>query len=406
MSQLFLNKRIVLGVCGSISCYKAVTVASQLTQLGAQVDVILTDSAEKFVTPLTFRSVTGRPAYDDMWDEREHVPHVGLGENADLLVIAPATAHTIGKLAQGMADNLLTVTALAARCPVLLAPAMDGGMYTHPAVQANVETLQKRGVTLAGPASGRMASGLVGLGRLVEPNELIIEIGRLLAQRGPLAGKRVVVTAGPTEEPIDPVRYITNRSSGKQGIAVAEVARDLGAEVTLIAGPISVSLPLGINCIKVQTAQQMHDAVLQAIESADVLVMSAAVADFRPQAVATQKIKKDPNSTDAPTITLTRNPDILQSVRQWRENNQNSLFVVGFAAETENVIEHGISKLHRKGLDLIAINDVSHQDRGFGVDSNEMTLIGKQGVVATLPLQRKVDIAEKIWYHLMRLIVT
>ena len=402
MSQLFLNKKIVLGVCGSISCYKAVTVASQLTQLGAQVDVILTNSAEKFVTPLTFRSVTGRPAYDDMWDEREHVPHVGLGENADLLVIAPATAHTIGKLAQGMADNLLTVTALAARCPVLLAPAMDGGMYTHPAVQANVETLQKRGVVLVGPASGRMASGLVGIGRLVEPAELIIEIGRLLARRGPLAGKRIVVTAGPTEEPIDPVRYITNRSSGKQGIAVAEAARDLGAEVTLIAGPLSVSLPLGINCINVHTAQQMHDAVIGQLPSADILVMSAAVADFRPQTVATQKIKKDPNSADAPIITLTRNPDILQAVQTWRAETNHPLFVVGFAAETEDVMQHGISKLHRKGMDLIAINDVSGSDRGFGVDHNQITLVGREGVVAILPFQSKTALAEQMWAEIIR----
>ncbi len=242
---LFQEKRILLGVTGSIACYKAVDLASKLTQAGALVDVILTESAEKFVTPLTFRSVTGRPVYTSMWDLADHVRHVGLGETADLFIIAPATANTMAKLAQGIADNLLTVTALAARCPVMMAPAMDGGMFDHPATQANMALLAERGVTFAGPADGRMASGLSGLGRMMEPPELLARARAILARNGPLAGCKVVVSTGPTREALDPVRFISNRSTGKQGLAVAQAALDAGAEVTLIAGPISEPIPLG-----------------------------------------------------------------------------------------------------------------------------------------------------------------
>jgi phosphopantothenoylcysteine decarboxylase/phosphopantothenate--cysteine ligase len=289
---LFQEKRILLGVTGSIACYKAVDLASKLTQAGALVDVILTEAAEKFVTPLTFRSVTGRPVYTSMWDLADHVRHVGLGETADLFIIAPATANTMAKLAQGVADNLLTVTALAARCPIMVAPAMDGGMFEHPATQANMALLAERGVVFAGPTVGRMASGLSGLGRMMEPPELLAQARAILARNGALAGCKVVVSTGPTREALDPVRFISNRSTGKQGLAVAQAALDAGAEVTLIAGPISEPVPLGVTCIDVVTTADMAEATLEAVQDADALFMVAAVADFRPENQSDRKIKK------------------------------------------------------------------------------------------------------------------
>ena len=256
---LLQEKRIVLGVTGSIACYKTVDLASKLTQAGALVDVVMTEAARRFVTPLTFRSVTGRPVHSDMWDLAEHVRHVGLGEMADLLLVAPATANTLAKLAYGLADNLLTVTALAARCPVMVAPAMDGGMYDHAATQDNVATLQERGVIVAGPASGRMASGLTGVGRMLEPMVLLAQIRLALAQMGPLQGRHVVVSAGPTREPLDPVRFISNRSTGKQGLAVAQAALDAGARVTLIAGPVEAAIPMGVTHVPVMTTEEMGE---------------------------------------------------------------------------------------------------------------------------------------------------
>ncbi|MCP4417260.1 MAG: bifunctional phosphopantothenoylcysteine decarboxylase/phosphopantothenate--cysteine ligase CoaBC, partial [Chloroflexi bacterium] len=251
--SLLAGKQILLGVTGSIAAYKAVDLASRLTQAGAFVDVILTEGAQKFVSPLTFRSVTGRPSFSSMWSLDEHVPHVGLGETAALFLIAPTTAHTIAKLAHGLADNLLTVTALAARCPLLIAPAMDGGMYEHAATRANVATLRERGVQFVGPAAGRMASGLSGLGRMVESAELVGHIRQTLAQNGPMAGRKVVVSTGPTREPLDPVRFISNRSTGKQGLAVAQAALDAGADVMLVHGPIFEPIPYGVTAVPVQT---------------------------------------------------------------------------------------------------------------------------------------------------------
>lgn len=388
------GKKIVLGITGSIACYKSADLASKLTQAGAHVDVILTASAQHFVTPLTFRSVTGRHTYSDLWAHEEHVQHVSLGENADLLVIAPATAHTIAKLANGLADNLLTVTALAARCPLLIAPAMDGGMFSHPSVQANLTTLKERGAIILGPAEGRMASGLVGKGRMLESAEIFAHIRLALAKNGALAGKCVLITAGPTQEPVDPVRYLTNRSSGKQGIALAQAALDMGAQVTLITGLIQQPLPLGAIHLPVRTAQEMAEVVLANVGEHDLLVMAAAVADFRPKTTATHKIKK---SGDTPSIELERTTDILQTVKQWRTDHpEHKLVVVGFAAETNNVIAYATDKLHRKGLDLIAVNDVSQTNAGFAVDTNRITLIGKNGIAAELPLQSKLAVAHQI----------
>lgn len=394
-------KRVVLGVTGSVACYKAADLASKLTQAGALVDVILTPAAERFITPLTFRSVTGRPVYTDLWSDEAHVIHVGLGEAADVLLIAPATAHTLAKLAGGQADNLLTVTALAARCPVVVAPAMDGGMFSHPAVQANLLTLQQRGVTVVGPAEGRMASGLHGPGRLLETTELIGHLRRVIGQHGPLAGRRVLVTAGPTQEPLDPVRYLSNHSSGKQGLALAQAALDLGASVTLVTGPIHLPPPVGVHHVSVQTALDMHGAVLDRLSQLDVLVMAAAVADFRPQHPATEKIKKTRFGDEGPVIPLARNLDILSAVHNWRQAEHHPLVVVGFAAETHDALAYGQDKLARKGLDYIAINDVSAPGAGFGGDTNHVVLLNAAGASVELPLADKEVIAERIWQHVL-----
>ena len=389
--SLLQSKRILLGVTGSIAAYKAADLASQLTQAGAEVDVILTEAATKFITLLTFQSLIGRTAYSDLWGSDAHVIHVGLGERADLLVIAPATADVIARLAHGLANDLLTVTALAARCPVLLAPAMDGGMFAHPATQANLKTLAERGVALLGPAEGRMASGLVGRGRMVEPDEILGHVRLALGRKGPLAGRRIVVTAGGTQEPIDPVRFISNRSSGKQGFAVAQVALDRGAQVTLVAGPTALSAPIGARRVDVTTAAEMAEAVL-AVADADALIMAAAVADFRPAQVADQKIKK----AAVPLVELETTVDILSAVAERREATGKPTVVVGFAAESENLIENARDKVFRKKLSLIVANDISAKDAGFSVDTNRVTLIGSGGGVEPLPLMSKEQVAEVV----------
>ena len=388
------GKQIILGVSGSIACYKAADLASKLSQTGAKVTAILTQAATQFITPLTFQSVTGQRAYTDadLWGNEAHVLHVGLGHQADLLVIAPATANTLGKLAHGTADDLLSVTALAATCPLMLAPAMDGGMFTHPATQANVQILAGRGAILIGPEEGHLASGLVAKGRMTEPLVLLGRIRHLLAQQGPLRGKKVVVSAGGTREAVDPVRYLTNHSSGKQGFAIAQAALDAGADVTLIT-TAALPTPSGAHRIDVESAQEMLAAVLQECRAADALVMAAAVADFRPAQVATQKIKKQGG---APTLELTPNPDILAEVAQQRQASTYPRVVVGFAAETQNLLQNAQSKLERKALDLIVANDVSASDAGFAVDTNRVTLLYADGTQESLPLQSKTAVAERV----------
>ncbi|MCB8928765.1 MAG: bifunctional phosphopantothenoylcysteine decarboxylase/phosphopantothenate--cysteine ligase CoaBC [Ardenticatenaceae bacterium] len=398
---LLTGKRILLGVTGSIACYKAIDLASKLTQAGAEVDVILTEGAQKFVTPLTFRSVTGRPSYTDMWSLDDHVRHVGLGETADLFVIAPATAHTIAKLAHGLADNLLTVTALAARCPILVAPAMDGGMYEHAATQANVATLRERGIQFAGPAEGRMASGLAGLGRMVEPNDLLGFVRQAIAQDGPLVGRKVVVSTGPTREPLDPVRFISNRSTGKQGLAVAQAALDAGADVTIVHGPIFEPIPFGATAVSVQTTDQMGDAVLEAAKEADALFMVAAVADFRPNTQSDKKIKKTDEQWGL-AIGLEVTLDILSAVKTQRDKSGFPRVVLGFAAETHNAFEYGRDKLLRKGLNFIAVNDVMDRGAGFEVDTNKVLLLSSAGVVEEIPLQSKTAVAERLVHHVAK----
>ena len=395
------DKHILLGVTGSIAAYKAADLASKLTQQGAQVDVILTSGAEKFITPLTFQSVTGRKTFTDadLWGGEAHILHVGLGHTADILVIAPCTANTLAKLARGLADNLLTITALAINGersrtpPILAAPAMDAGMYEHPATQENVRILQERGVLFAGPAVGRMASGLSGQGRMLEPAEIIGHIRKGLARNGKLKGKRIVVTAGGTQEPIDPVRYITNRSSGKQGYALAQAALDLGASVTLVTHPTGLVSPVGAQVVEVRAAQEMADAVLKACENANGLLMAAAVADFRVKNVAEHKLKK---RDGIPQIELAAATDILGTVAQARGRLKHLKVVVGFAAESRDLVENAVAKLTSKQLNFIAANDISAEDAGFAVDTNRIILLFPDGRSESLPLMSKEEAAEAI----------
>ncbi len=395
--SILTDKHIILGVTGSIAAYKAADLASKLTQAGAQVDVLLSGAAEKFVTPLTFQSVTGRRAFTDadLWGNEAHVLHVGLGHKTDLLVIAPCTANTIAKLAHGLADTLLTVTALAAQCPLIIAPAMDGGMYEHPATQENLDTLRKRGAEIIEPAEGHLASGLVGVGRLPETNELIGRIRLVLGRRGLLAAKKVVVTAGGTQEPLDPVRVLTNRSSGKQGYALAQAALDAGAEVTLVTTPTGLTPPVGAQMVHVETAQQMLDAVLQESAGVDALIMAAAVADFRPKNAAKDKIKKEGG---VPQIELEATDDILKTVSAsgWEGSGKRPQVVAGFAAESQSLLENAANKLQSKNLDLIAANDISADDAGFAVETNRITLLFKDGHREALSLMSKSEAAEVI----------
>jgi len=399
--SILSKKHVLLGVTGSIAGYKAADLASKLAQAGAQVDVILTGGGEKFVTPLTFQSVTGRRAYTDkdLWGNEAHVLHVSFGKTADLLVIAPCTADTMAKLANGIADNLLTVTALAAQCPLVIAPAMDGGMFDHPATQANLAKLIERGATIIGPAEGHLASGLTGPGRMSEPAEILGCVRMTLGKNGKLAGKRIVVTAGGTLEALDPVRVITNHSSGKQGYAVAQAALDEGANVCLITAPTALTPPVGACVVKVNSAQEMLDAVLA--ESADALIMAAAAADFTPKTTAKDKMKK---RDGIPQVEFTAAPDILKTVASQKLEKKRFQVVVGFAAESRDLLENAAEKLQSKKLDLIVANDISSDDAGFAVDTNRVTFLFANGTNEILPLMSKTEVAEKIIEHTLKLL--
>jgi len=387
---LLNGRRILLGVTGSIAAFKAADLASKLTKAGAEVDCVLTASAERFVGALTFRALTGRRAYvdADLWSDEGHILHVGLAQTAELFVIAPATADTLAKLVHGRADTLLTITTLAATCPMIVAPAMDAGMFEHPATQANMATLRERGVTIAGPVEGRMASGLSGLGRMTEPEEIMGSIRLVLGKGGPLAERKIIVTAGGTQEPLDPVRVLANRSSGKQGFALAQAALDRGAEVTLISAPSHEITPIGAVRIEVQTAAEMSSAVLAALKDSDALIMAAAVADFRPKIVSEKKIKR---AGGVPEVKLEPTDDILAQV-----SNQRPLVVVGFAAESDDLIQNATGKLKDKQLDLIVANDITAGDAGFGAETNRVTLIGAEGDSEQLPLMPKSKVAEAV----------
>lgn len=395
MTNPLENKVIVLGITGSIAAYKAADLASKLTQSGALVNVILTESAQKFVTPLTFQSVTGRKALTevDLWGTEGHVTHVGLGHSADLMVIAPASANTIAKLANGIADNLLTLTALVARCQLMIAPAMETGMYSHSATQGNVETLKDRSVSFIGPVEGHLASGLVGLGRMAEPKEIFGHIKWELAKDGPLQGMKIVITAGGTQEPIDPVRHITNRSSGRQGYALAQSALDEGADVVLISTPTSLSPPFSCRVVNTRSAEEMLNAVLHEIDHSDALIMAAAVSDFRPVKIKKNKIKK---TEKFDLIHLAGTKDILLEVAKVKTSTGFPKKIIGFAAESENLIENARKKLKTKNLDLIIANDITKPESGFEVETNQVTFIYADGLVERKPLMKKSEVADLI----------
>jgi len=382
------NKTVVLGVTGSIAAYKAAEIASQLTQSGAKVHVIMTEEAIQFISPVTFRAITGRPVVTEMFDLASEfsIEHVSLANAADIVVIAPITANVMAKLAAGIADDMLCCTVLATRAPVLIAPAMEINMYSNPVTQGNLSKLKARDFVVVGPATGWLASGRQGLGRLADVKDIIRGIHRVLRTGEDLTGRHVVITGGGTQEPIDPVRYISNRSSGKMGHALAEAARDRGADVTLIIAPTSLPEPVGIDIIRVGTAEEMRRAVQNAVPRADVLIMSAAVADYRPIRAAKDKIKKGKAGL---TVELERTPDILGSVK-------GNLIKVGFAAESSDLVENAKKKVKQKRLDFIVANDITARDSGFGTDTNRVTIIDCKGKVDRLPLLTKREVAERI----------
>ncbi len=398
------GKRIVVGVCGGIAAYKVADLVSKLCQAGAVVDVVLTEHAERFVSALTFSALSQRPVYTNLWESTGEAAarHIELGRAADLLLIAPATANTIARLAHGLADDMLTTIALATTAPLLIAPAMETHMYQHPATQDNLRLLTERGATIIGPERGRLASGEMGQGRLPEMPAMLAHIRRTLGRaKGDLIGRRVVVTAGGTREPIDPVRYIGNHSSGLMGFALAEEARDRGADTLVIAGAVSAPIPQGVEIIRVGTTLELRDATLAAVADADALVMAAAVADYRVERPAQHKIKKgsaEENPDGSLTLRLTQNPDILTDVRALaEEHGLAGLIRVGFAAETNDVERNAASKLRRKGLHLLVANDVSRPDSGFGVATNQVSLYYADGRIEHLPLMPKTEVARAIW---------
>jgi phosphopantothenoylcysteine decarboxylase/phosphopantothenate--cysteine ligase len=386
------GKRVLLGVAGSIACFKAAQLCSTLVQAGAEVDVVLTEAAQRFITPLTFQSLTRRPVYTDLYDVLPDLSsaHVELGARADVIVVCPATATTIARLANGMADDMLACTALASRAPLVVAPAMNVNMWQHPATQRNVALLRERGAIQVGPVEGRLAEGIIAMGRLAPLENVIAATSVALGRGGPLAGRRVVVTAGGNHEPIDPVRFIGNRSSGRMGYAIAEAARDRGAEVTLITGPSALAAPWGIRVQPVETAREMERAVLAACDGAAALVMAAAVADYRPEQTAEHKIKK---TGGALTLTLVQNPDILAQVHA---RYADALVKAGFAAESRDVLAEAGRKLVAKGLDLICANDVTEAGSGFGTETNRITILSRDGSREDLPLLPKTEVAERI----------
>ena len=383
------GKTVVLAVTGSIAAYKAVELASQLTQAGAQVDVIMTEAATEFLTPLTFRSITGRPVVTKMFElaSEYSVEHVALAEAADVVVIAPATADIIARMAAGMADDMASCTVLATKAPIILAPAMHAAMYQNQVTQDNLAKLKARGFITVGPDYGRLASRGIGLGRLVDVNEIAGIICQVLGKDSDLAGIGIVVTAGGTQEPVDPVRCLTNSSSGKMGYALAEAARDRGAKVTLISAPTTLPKPVGVNMVSIGTAQEMYEAVKKAAVKADGLIMAAAVADYRPRKVSKGKIKREQAS--GLTVELERTPDILGEVK-------GKFFRVGFAAESENLVANAKAKLEKKRLDLIVANDITVKGSGIGADNNQVVIIDRKGKVEKLPLMPKREVADRI----------
>jgi len=384
-----VGPRVVLGVSGSIACYRACDVARELMHRGYTVQVVMTHAASRLIAPATFEALTGRPAVIDAFDEpvRGQIAHIRLAQEADLVLIAPATAHTIARLALGLADNMLTTLCLATRAPLLIAPAMNPAMWRHPATQTHVRTLQQRGVQFIDPTYGVMACGDEGWGKIADTPVIVQAVVERLTQGESLKGVRILITAGPTYEPIDSVRFIGNRSSGKMGYAVAEAARQRGAEVVLVSGPTALPDPMGVSVIRVQTAQQMLEAVSEHFDACEVFIATAAVADYRPETSMPSKRKRQ---TRAWTVRLVPNPDILGTVAQRKAHR----ILVGFAAETDKVLEHARQKLQRKHLDLLAVNDVLEPGSGFEVDTNRLTLLYADGRIEALPQMSKQACAE------------
>jgi len=390
---LLNGKTIVLGITGSVAAYKAADIASKLVQAGAKVEAVMTEPATRFITPLSLRSITGRPVTTGMWDMASefNIEHVSLAEAAHVILIAPATANIIAHIACGLADDILTCTVLATKAPIIIAPAMNENMLLNPVMQENIAKLKARGFVFVEPGYGRLASGKIGAGRLADTETIIGTLKWVLGRNGDLAGKRIVVTTGGTREPLDPVRFIGNRSSGKMGYALASAARDRGAEVVLITTVAGLGETAGMEVIGVDTAAEMQRAVTYGVKGADALIMAAAVADYMPETVSETKIKKD---SPVLTLKLARTPDILAGVK-------GSFIRVGFAAESEDLVANARKKLTEKGLDLIVANDITDKDSGFGADTNKVTIIDKNGNIEDVPLMTKREVAEKILDRVM-----
>ncbi|MTV47630.1 bifunctional phosphopantothenoylcysteine decarboxylase/phosphopantothenate--cysteine ligase CoaBC [Heliobacillus mobilis] len=392
MKQSLQDKLIVVGVSGGIAAYKACELVSRLVKAGSRVQVILTESATKFVGPLTFQTLSQQPVIVDMFDEPKqwNVAHVSVAEAADLFVLAPATANIIGKLRSGIADDFLSTTLLATKAPLVIAPAMNVNMYSHPAVEENIGVLRQRGAIIVEPEVGRLACGTSGKGRLAEVERILAAIEEVLSASKDMAGQRVLITAGGTREAIDPVRYITNRSSGKMGYALAQEALRRGAQVTLVTTPTGLDLPAGVEAVMVESAEEMRQAVLERFERVDVVVKAAAVADYRPLMQQEQKLKK---KTDHLLLELVKNPDILAELGQ----KKNRQVLVGFAAETNDLETYALDKLRRKNLDLMVANDVTQPGAGFGKDTNIVTIFNRQGEKEQLDLMSKAELARRIF---------
>jgi phosphopantothenoylcysteine decarboxylase/phosphopantothenate--cysteine ligase len=401
MSSLFTDKKILVGITGSIAVYKVCDWVRSLVKEGAHVTVVMTESATRFVSPLTFAALSGNRVHVNMFDPagEEDIPHINLARRNELILVAPATAATISRMAAGMADDLLSTVVLATKSPIVVCPAMNSNMYLHPATQANLNTLKEYGYTIVNPDSGAMACGEEGPGRLPEWDPVLdVCVGSLTHQD--LSGKSILITAGPTEEPLDPVRFLSNRSSGKMGYALARVARRRGAKVTLIAGPNHLPDPPGIQCVHIRNAQAMYDEVISRFDEADIIVKAAAVSDYRPAQTMTEKMKKQGSDLH---IELAGNKDILLELGRLNKTRGNPKILVGFAAESENLLEEGKRKLQEKNLDCIVVNDISADDAGFAVDTNRVTMLDRNGGVKDFPLLSKDDTAERIWDEVIAL---
>lgn len=387
------DKNILLGITGSISAYKIANLASALVKLHANVDVIMTKNAEKFINPITFETLTKNHCITEMFDRNDvsEVKHIALAERADVIMIAPASANMIGKMAHGIADDMLSTTVLAAGCPVMVAPAMNVNMFNNPAVQDNLAVLERRGITVIPPETGVLACGDVGEGKLPSEQTLLDYILRATAKEKDLTGKKVLVTAGPTQESLDPVRFITNHSTGKMGYAVARQAMLRGADVTLISGPVSIARPPFVEVISVKSAEEMFQAVADRFAEQDYCVMTAAVADYTPAETKTEKIKKSDDGSDL-SLSLKRTRDILKWLGEHKKDGQ---LICGFSMETENILENSTAKLHKKNADLIAANSLKDAGSGFGTDTNHLVLINKDGVT-DLPLLSKEEVADRL----------